>query len=149
MANNILARRAPDVSFIHDFPGWVKTSFGKDARGFLAVATVVSGWITTIIPRPWVPPQECGARHLFLATSARYPPATGDALGVPFRGEVAKGTDGKPGTGSYSLGVDCESSSQEVCNHLLEAKASGAEDRMWSHILAEIKGVTGKSYGGT
>jgi hypothetical protein len=147
MANNVLARKAPDVSFVHNYPGFVKTPFGKDAKGFLAVARVVMGLVSNVIAT-WVPPKDCGALQLFNATSARFPPTIGDSVGVPIAKKitVSKGTDGKLGTGSYSLGADCESSSQEVCDHLAKAKASGVEDRMWLHILTEIKDITGNSY---
>jgi hypothetical protein len=131
LANNNLSRKAPDVSFVHNHPGFVKTPFGKDAKGILAVARVVIGFISNVTAT-WVPPKVCGAMQLFNATSARFPPVMGDSVGVPFEKDstVSKGTDGKPGTGSHSLGTESESSSQEVCDHLAEAKASGAEDRM-------------------
>jgi hypothetical protein len=146
MANKVSARKVPDVSFVHSYPGFVKTLFGKDARGLLAVARVVFGLVNDVFAT-WVPAKELGALQLFNATSARFPPAVDDSAGVPLSADmnVPKGTDGKLGSGSYSLDQNCESSSQEVCDHLAKARASGAEDKMWLHILQEIKDITGQS----
>ncbi|ORY27106.1 putative short-chain dehydrogenases/reductase [Naematelia encephala] len=146
MANNVMARQAPDVSFIHNYPGAVRTPFGKDAKGLMAAIRVVFNFVGYFAIK-YLPPAECGALQLYGATSARYPPAAGEAMGVPLSDDVpvARGTDGQAGSGSYSSNFDCENVSLDVDNHLAEAKADGAEERMWAYIMGEIKQITGKA----
>ncbi len=147
MANNVMARQAPDVSFVHNYPGPVKTNFGKDVKG--PAAAVGRGLFNLLgnIIFDYLSPAECGARQLYAATSARFAPATGYAVGVPLPMHISKarGTDGRPGSGSYTINFDAENVSLDVDKHLAKAKADGAEDRLWTHILEEIKQARGKA----
>ena len=66
-----------------------------------AYISIVGYWIC-------VPIEECGERQLYLATSARYPPASASSdrsSGVPLGHgvEVAVGTTGEIGSGVYSV----------------------------------------------
>lgn len=70
MGMEVLAPRAPDVSFIHDYPGPVKSGIGREMAGLLGV--VVRTMATAIGPLFNIPHDESGAYHLFFATSARY-----------------------------------------------------------------------------
>lgn len=150
MANNVLAKQAPDVSFIHNYPGAVKTTFGRDAKGALGMAIKVATMMFRIVPDRllFMPAPDCGAYQLYCATSARFPPGQGDAAGVPVaRGvTIARGTNGQPGSGSYNVNFDGENVSIDVEKHLADAKAAGAEDSMWAHIMTEILNVTSKSF---
>ena len=66
-----LAKKAPDVTFIHNFPGPVKTSFLRSGQG--AAVAVMNGVFKFVSPfMTFYSIQECGERHLFLSTSARY-----------------------------------------------------------------------------
>ena len=66
-----LAKKTPDVTFIHNFPGPVKTNFLRGGQG--AAVFVMNGVFKLISPMmSFYSIQECGERHLFLATSARY-----------------------------------------------------------------------------
>lgn len=149
LANNVLAQRAPDVSFVHDFPGSVKTSFGKDATGLLAVLRPIFNLVAPFFLN-FLPPETCGALQLYCATSARFPPASGGgaADGVPLsKGvTVAKGTDGRLGSGSYSVPVGGDDMSEQVEAVIAKAKAKGAEESVWAHVAGEIKQHTGKTF---
>jgi hypothetical protein len=149
MAHNAMARRAPDVAFIHNYPGSVKTKFGRDATGVLGGVLKVANVVFHVVPDRLVfqAPSVCGEHQLYLATSARFPPAKGDAAGVAVSDGVsaARGSDGLSGSGSYNVNYDGENVSADVDAHLAKAKADGAEDRMWTHILEEIKRITGKA----
>ena len=89
-----MAKSAPNVSFIHDFPGPVKSGIARGTTGpiFLAMKAVMA----LLGPFVYVPNTESGERHLYLATSARYPAdkAGDEAPGVPLEDgvEVARGT---------------------------------------------------------
>jgi len=137
-----LAKKAPEVSFVHAFPGSVKTNLGRDAKGVLiTVAKVV---LTVIGPMFYIPIEEVGQRHLFLATSARYPPGTGGASGVPLEGEAlaARGTDGKNGSGVYAVGSDGESADVKVERLLASMRKEGIPEKVWSHTEGIFERVT-------
>ena len=145
MAHNVMARMAPDVSFIHNYPGAVNTGFGKDAKGLMVVARTMLTLVGPLLLK-YRSPDESSILQLYGATSAAFPPATGSATGVPL-GEhvpVSVGTDGKPGSGSYNINANCERVSRGIEKHLTQAKADGVEERLWAHVLEEIKQVTGK-----
>ena len=66
-----LAKKAPDVTFIHNFPGPVKTNFLRGGQG--AAVFIMNGLFKLVSPfMNFYSIEECGERHLFLATSARY-----------------------------------------------------------------------------
>lgn len=146
MAHNAMARQAPDVTFIHNYPGGVKTNFGKDLGTWTIPVRAVFNFIAPIFLKH-ISPTECGKRQVYGATSARFPPAEGEAAGVPLAegSSVARGADGLIGSGSYTVNFDSENVSLGVYEHLAKAKADGAEERLWAHILGGIKGITGRS----
>ncbi|CAH0023536.1 unnamed protein product [Clonostachys rhizophaga] len=149
MAHNVMARQAPDVAFVHNYPGSIKTKFGRDASGVLGGVLKVVTVLFHVVPDRlfFQDPSDCGEHQLYLATSARFPPAKGDAAGVAVSDgvSVARGSDGLSGSGSYNINYHGENASADVDALLAKAKADGAEDRMWTHILEEIKQVTGKA----
>ena len=105
-----IAALHPSVSCIHVFPGLVITggfdTFSEDWPFplrflFRHVALPIMKLFTISL-------EESGERHLFHATSARYPPArvkeSSDAVvALPKGVEVAKGWDWKDGSGCYLL----------------------------------------------
>lgn len=147
MAHNVLARKAPDVSFIHNFPGAVKTDFGRDAKGAMVLARIMFKLVGTFVYK-YRTVEESSVLQLYGATSAAFPPATGSAVGVPLLGDISisAGTDGKQGSGSYSLDADYRSVSHAVQQHIARAKADGAEERLWTHVITELKQITGRVF---
>ncbi|KAI9828097.1 MAG: hypothetical protein M1832_003624 [Thelocarpon impressellum] len=140
-----LAQKAPDVSFIHDFPGPVKTDLARDAKG--AVMAVLKVAFKIVGPFVYIPNEESGERHLFLATSARYPAgASVDASsGVPLADglAVARGTTGESGSGVYSVGSDGESAGPKVEALLAQFRKDGTSEEMWNHTEGEFKRIAG------
>ncbi|CAD6564009.1 MAG: hypothetical protein ASARMPRED_002639 [Alectoria sarmentosa] len=141
-----LAKKAPDVTFIHDFPGPVKTNFFRGGQG--AAIFVLNAVFKVIGPMmTWYSDQECGERHLFLATSARYPAGlTVDVTsGVPLTGEiaVARGTNGEAGSGVYSVDLEGESSGRKVEELLANFRKEGMVEKFWKHTEEEFKRITG------
>lgn len=93
-----LAASHPEVSFVHAYPGVVKTGL---MRGFGTVTRVAMNAML-VLAKPWlVPLNESGDRHLYAATSPRFPPrlSTGGD-------DVAPGADGVKGSGAYLLNWD-------------------------------------------
>ena len=133
---------APELSFVHDYPGTVNTTLlsrFEGLRGMLLRTYVyfLGRWIC-------VPIEESGERHLYLATSARYPPVQGDSgrdFAVP-RGdgiEVAQGNTGQAGSGVYSVGWDCDSASSAVQELLADLRGKGMVEEVWRHTENKLK----------
>ncbi|MCJ1292055.1 hypothetical protein MMC34_003605 [Xylographa carneopallida] len=127
-----VAKTATDVSFIHDYPGTVNTGLYRDmdAPPFDTSLTV--------------PIQECGERHLYLATSAQFPSGEGENAAVRLSDgvQVAAGTTGKIGTGVYSVGETCESASSEVVEFLAGLREKGMVEEVWRHTEGEFRRIT-------
>lgn len=101
-----LAKRHPSVSFVHAYPGIVKTGFAKNVN----FAVRAASQLTLIVLSRWtVGIEESGERHLYVATSAAYPPSAGEKCGVELGGGgVKKGSAGAVGSGAYLIGSDGE-----------------------------------------
>ena len=143
-----IAKEAPNVSFIHVYPGFVKTNFGNDVKGPLfAVLRMIFDTIFPLIgPLIATPVNETGERQLFFATSARFP-AGGetDAAGVPApKGvAVARGTNGKSGSGVYSISNDGETALPKVEQLLGKLRKDGTAQKVWSQVEEEFVRITG------
>lgn len=134
-----VARNAPEVSFVDDFPGAVDTPFSSHVQGVFGVLLrtyfFLFAWLIC------VPIVECGERHVYFATSERFPAKeAGRGGGVPIEEglEVAKGSDGEVGSGVYSVGWDGESASPKVWKLLARYREEGIVDRIWAHVNSEF-----------
>ncbi|GAP82450.1 putative short-chain dehydrogenase reductase SDR [Rosellinia necatrix] len=128
-----VARTAPDVSFVHDYPGTVRTKL---------LAYLPEEALRTL---EFMPLEESGQRQLYVATSSRFPPASGvEAAGVPLGDgvEIAVGTSGVTASGVYSVGSDCESASPAVLELLSAMRAHGLVRRVHQHTDDEFRRVT-------
>ncbi|KAJ3041713.1 hypothetical protein HDV00_008801 [Rhizophlyctis rosea] len=139
-----LARRAPEVSFIHEYPGTVKSKLGKDANS-LGIKVFLT-LFQTLAPFFAIPDEESGERHLFCLTSGRFPPREGEgAAGVAVDGSVgvARGTDGVVGSGVYSVDENGEVADAKVEALLAGYRKDGTAAKVWEHHAADFKRVTG------
>jgi uncharacterized oligopeptide transporter (OPT) family protein len=137
------AKQAPEVSFINDYPGAVKTGIGRDSNSlltwFMAVVLMIIG------PLIYIPIRESGERHLFFATSGKYPARIAGADGVSVGGgvDVARGTDGVLGSGVYSIGSGGEHAGDKVVGLLAGLREQGMAENVWYHTVGEFKRITG------
>lgn len=136
-----LAKQAPEVSFIHAFPGHVKGNLIRGGEGLaIALAGIffkATARFTTIVGE-----EECGDMHLFLATSERYPPAVGDEkVRIGEGGEVAVGTNGRVGSGVYSVNQDCESA--DIASTMRGLREEGADIAVWADVESHFKRIDG------
>jgi hypothetical protein len=145
-----IAKMAPEVSFVHDYPGAVKTNMWLGSKGILSI--VAKGIFAMIGPFIFIPNEECN-RHVYIATSARYGPSGPSkdlASGVPLSDRVlpARGTNGEIGSGVYSLHWDGESSGSKVVELLGKLRSEGNVsegniEQLWKHNEDEFKRITG------
>ncbi|KAF5655193.1 hypothetical protein F25303_782 [Fusarium sp. NRRL 25303] len=137
-----LARQAPEVSFIHNFPGSVDTNLIRSGDGFMM--QVMKYWfkVSMTVRRQWLPKEECGDRHAWLCLTGRYPDKGGSENGIK-EGEVAVGTDGNKGSGVYSVDWDGESASGEVVKLLDGFKEEGLVEKVWKDQEKEFIRITG------
>ncbi|KAI0490026.1 NAD(P)-binding protein [Xylaria cf. heliscus] len=127
-----IAPTAPEVSFVHDYPGSVRTKL---------LSYLPEEVMKTLT---FIPIDESGERQLFNATSARFPPANGADNGVAL-GEgvgIATGTSGVAGSGLYSVGSDCEDVSPTVTELLAGMRERGLVQEVRQHTEDEFRRVT-------
>ncbi len=143
-----VAASHPSISCVHVFPGVVVTgafnTFAEDWYFplrflFLKVVLPVAKLFTVSL-------QESGERHLFHATSARYPPAEvrsppGGGVGLPNGVEVARGADGNVGSGCYLLNWNGETTGDKKL--LDEYRQREMGKRIWEHTQEVFDRVVG------
>jgi hypothetical protein len=143
MAFESLAEQAPEVSFINDYPGPVKTGLHREAEGVLMWFLT---WVMAIIgPFICIPIKESGERHLFFATNAKYPARLGeDGSGVPLVDgvEAARGLDGEVGSGVYSIHWSGTHSGEKVVRLLDSLRGQGMVRKVWEHTAGEFERIT-------
>jgi hypothetical protein len=132
------AEKAPTVSFIHDYPGAVKSGIGRGTSGMVAGVYTL---LKLLGPLVWIPEQESGERHLYLLTSARFRAKEGVEEAVPLGEgvEVARGIDGAEGSGIYSTDEKNESAGSAVVELLTKFKKEGLVDKIWGAIDEEYE----------
>ncbi|CAM1506250.1 Fc.00g058910.m01.CDS01 [Cosmosporella sp. VM-42] len=139
-----LARQAPEVSFIHNFPGAVDTYLIRSDAGLLMKAAASATRLWFGARGKFVSEEECGERHTWLCLSGRYPPKVNgaDAQGVPSEG-VATGSDNQTGSGVYSVDWDGETAPKPVVELLQKHRKEGMVEKVWAETEREFKRITG------
>ncbi|KAH6857079.1 hypothetical protein B0I37DRAFT_443651 [Chaetomium sp. MPI-CAGE-AT-0009] len=160
LALESLALEAPDVSFVHSFPGFVRTHAGREVRAASAVGLVQTVLNKVVGPMVTVPLGEAAERQLYAATSGRFPARCGcgpgemrdvvGTAGVGLRdGEgvgVARGSDARVGGGVYSVGFDGEPQSVKVEEAVQRLRGEDLVRRLWLHTVGEFVRVTGTEF---
>lgn len=119
-----LAQRYPNTSFIHAYPSGVATNVFREIPGGRLFATLFKP-----ILRPFlVPLDESGERHLFAATSSRYPPKAGNPRND---NDIALGSDGAKGSGCYWASWDGEVFPENA--KLQRTREEGAVEKVTKH----------------
>ncbi|KAF2151230.1 putative short-chain dehydrogenases/reductase [Myriangium duriaei CBS 260.36] len=129
----------PQVSFVHNFPGVVRSGIARGTGLIFAAFSAFGRLFGRLI---FMDTQEAGDRHLFLATSARYSASRDDtAAGVPLGDHVdlARGTDGVPGSGVYSIDANGESASQAVEKVLAGLRTDGMVEKVMNALEEDIQ----------
>ena len=145
-----VAKMAPEVSFVHDYPGTVDTGLSNHItgpKGVIILRMMLRAYIYFLGRWVCVPIEESGERHLYLATSARYPPVQDyksrkSAVLLGNEIEIAQGTTGRIGSGVYSVGWNGESLSPAVQKLLADLRDNGMVERIWQYTESEFKWIT-------
>ncbi|CAJ2511943.1 Uu.00g075680.m01.CDS01 [Anthostomella pinea] len=140
------ARRAPDVAFVLTCPGVVKSGIMRDIAPSLGMSIMLA--VTKLMaPLIETSPDECAERHVFFATSARYPASQNGpgAAGVALDGSmaVARGSDGRDGSGVYTTDQKGASSSPKVESVLAKFRKDGTAGKVWDFVVADFVRITG------
>ena len=141
-----LAKEAPEISFVHNFPGAVRSNIARQNTVVNVVARTVFGIIGPLV---YMSNEECGERHLFMATSARYPARNAIGAGVAtsvrlLEGvEIAEGTDAVKGSGVYLPDAQNESAGPKVVALLQDMGRKGLENELWKHTEGEFMRICG------
>jgi NAD(P)-dependent dehydrogenase (short-subunit alcohol dehydrogenase family) len=135
------AKRYPGTSFMHSYPGTVKTGIANQLNGPIRLAVKVMYAVMT----PWIlNVQESGERHFFQLTSMCYPPrrwqgtscrGDGDMPGIPVeaRLDVMEGSDDVKGSGAYLLDWDSKPAGDERV--LGKYRKMDLGPRIWDHTM--------------
>lgn len=141
LAVEYLAQQNPAVSFVHIFPGIVRTPLMNNTVGSVA------GSILSFLSRPLsMSEEESGERNLFVATSAAYPPASPAdpaKVGVPLPEGVqtSVASTGKIGSGSYILNYDGADATNAKL--MKEFREKDLATKVWDHTVMTFKKVLG------
>jgi len=116
------AEENPKVSFVHYYPGLVKTP-AMQIRGLGRIPQFLIDWVLLPLLTPMtVSIDETGERGLYHATSDRYPPA--------------KSASGNPGSGFHGLNWNGEPASAEKV--LQPLRENGMKEKIFEHTKAEF-----------
>ena len=130
---------APEVSFVHNFPGAVESGIARGSIGPL-MRTLKTIW-AVLGPLVHIPLEEAGERHLFLGVSGQFPAGVDDkSAGVPLIDglAVAKGVDGQIGSGVYSIDAKGESVGPKVEKLLARFREEGMVERVRELVESDI-----------
>ncbi|OGE48571.1 hypothetical protein PENARI_c027G10247 [Penicillium arizonense] len=128
-----LAAAHPSTSFIHTYPGVVKTSLVRDSNFVMKTAMNA---LFTVAARWTVPFGESGERHLYTATSPSFTPK-----GTVGGADSAVGSDGVQGSGAYLVGSDSATVADQKILH--GYREDGTRGTVWQHTLDVFKGIVG------
>ncbi|KAI5294951.1 hypothetical protein KEM52_002762 [Ascosphaera acerosa] len=126
-----LAKENPQVSFIHKFPGIVRTNILRSLHPLLRYGgAAMMGTVGRLF---MVDLQESGERFLYSATSDRYPPKNLATRVKPEDGEVEIGTDGQRGSGAYPMQWNDKRGMNEKAMH--KHRDADGLNKVWQHTM--------------
>lgn len=126
-----LAKKFPQTSFSHSYPGTVKTGIANELNGPARLAVKVLYTLMT----PWIiNVQESGERHLFQMTSKCYPPKQGGTgVDIPQGLSEMRGSNGEVASGGYLLDWDGKPTGDEKI--LTKYRTIGFGKIAWDHTM--------------
>lgn len=130
-----LASHYPQISFIHSFPGVVRTRLNRD----LGTTAKYALNALMVIAKPWeIPFDESGQRHLYAASSPRFSPRAYKDSSP----DAAEGSDGRNGSGFYRL--NSNGSTYKPSKIMELYRAEGVRSMIWGHTIGVFARVRGE-----
>lgn len=126
-----LAAKNPQVSFVHKFPGIVRTNILRSLHPVLRYSG--DALMATVGRLFTVDVTESGERFLYTATSDRYPPKNLAGTVKPEDGEVEIGTTGERGTGAYPVAWNDKRTMNDKA--MKKHREIGGADKVWDHTM--------------
>ena len=149
LALSHIASQHPTISCVHAFPGMVVTKVYNTlvAEWYIPLRWMFIWGVFPLMKMVTAGLEEVGARQLFHATSARYPPKEvmkegSKGVELPNGVEVAKGEDWELGSGCYLLGPQGETVGDRKL--LEEFRKRDAGSKVWEHTLEVFERVLRK-----
>lgn len=142
----VAKQEAPEVSFIHVYPGFVKTGMSRELTGIVPAITKIL--FAPVMALLQIPIEETGERQLYFATSAQFPPGESQEADGVTLGEgvhTATSAGGTPGGGVYSINYEGEGTSRKVCDILTHLLEDGTADKLSKHTEGEFVRITGSA----
>ncbi|KAK9460854.1 uncharacterized protein V1516DRAFT_624597 [Lipomyces oligophaga] len=144
-----IAIQAPNISFIHDYPGHVKTPLVRTMKGVIGnVMKAILIVLPLFINMDQMPIEDSGERHVYLSTSSMYPPKEGSnnpcesGVQLPDGLEICIGTEGKSGGGVYAVDAYNEGGGAAVQHVLRQLREEGIREKVWHHLQEEFERVS-------
>ncbi|EQB46613.1 hypothetical protein CGLO_14332 [Colletotrichum gloeosporioides Cg-14] len=135
-------KTAPEVSFVHNFPGAVESGITRGSIGpLMRTLKTIFGVLGSLVH---IPLEEAGERHLFLCTSARFSSGVEDAApGVPLPDgqTLARGVTGELGTGVYSIDANGECATVKVERLLAMFREQGTAEQTFDRVENDISKI--------
>ena len=138
---------APEVSFVHNFPGPVNSGIARDMTGVIGFLVRFLGPLFMYFVA--IPPEESGAYHLYFATNGAYCPKimdqadSGIVTSTTLNSAKARGLDGVIGSGMYSIDERGESARVEIEAELAQFRNDGTKDKIWEDLQQQWRRITG------
>lgn len=134
-----MAPRHPHTSFVHAYPSGVATGLMRE----LPCGGLLKAVLKPMLYPFMVPIEESGERHLFAATSGRFP---SKSHGEGMEGDVTVGSDGTKGSGCYWLNWNGEV--LPANEKIGKTRDEGAVEKVVQHTEEVFKQVCeeGKTY---
>jgi len=129
-----LASQHPQISFIHSFPGVVRTRLDRH----FGTVTKYAFSALLLLFRTWeIPFNESGERHLYAATSPLFPPQKYKDSTL----DAAEGSEGYKGSGSYRINQHGSAYSSSKIMQIY--REDGTRKMIWKHTLDIFAKVLG------
>lgn len=131
-----LQKENPKISFVHKYPGFVRTNL-FNTEHFGAVVRLLVGWliVPTVGRLLGISAEESGMRALYAATNPKFASSQSTAS------DRAVGSNGQIGSGVYTLNP------KDVAQHndqiLKPVREEGLDKKIWDHTMGEYKRVLG------
>lgn len=138
-----VAAIAPEVSFIHDFPGFVRSNIGRGPGWHMFMLRTMFIFMAPVIA---IDTRESGERHVYELTSGSFPAAAEGKAKLGSAGndpEPSIGSDGENGSGVYIVDQNAESGSRQVIDLLKGLRQENGIEWVWKQTEDEFVRITG------